>query len=84
MSRNDYASFAQCNLRYFLEACCKNSKKAEDNKITQSARKSFPKSYFEQSLATSSHNPSKKSSSKNDFARAMFSEWRQPSQIGYF
>ena len=58
----------------FLEACYNNSKKAENNnKITQSARKGVPKSYFTQSIATISRNPL-----ENDpaiFARAMFSEW---------
>ena len=47
-----------------LEACYKNSKKAEsNNKIAQSARKQFPKSYFAQSIATILHNPSENDSS---------------------
>ena len=42
-----------------LEACYKNSKKAEsNNKIAQSPRKQFPKSYFAQSIATISRSPS--------------------------
>ena len=48
----------------FLEACYKNRKKAEsNNKIAQSPRKQFPKSYFTQSIATILRNPSEKSSS---------------------
>ena len=48
----------------FLEACYKNSKKAEsNNKIAQSPQKQFPKSYFTQSIATISRNPSENNSS---------------------
>ena len=54
-----------------------SSKTAEsNNKIVQSPRKQFPKSYFTQSFATISRNPSENNSSRIFFARAMFSEWR--------
>ena len=47
-----------------MEACYKNSKKAESNdKIAQSPRKQFPKSYFAQSIVTISRNPSENNSS---------------------
>ena len=48
----------------FREACYKNSMKAtSNNKIAQSPRKEFPKSYFTQWIATISRNPSENNSS---------------------
>ena len=56
--RNDKMAIAQI---YFWKHATKTiiNKKAEsNNKIAQSTRKQFPKSYFAQSIATISRNPS--------------------------